>query len=182
MKIRVLVIVTILLLASFSYGEDRFFIEAKGNYFQPSEKAFQDMYGSGMSFGGEIGINIWKWIGIWAGGDYFTKKGKMTFTEEETKLRIIPIYGGIKFQLPKSRISPYAGFGVGYFQYKETNPIGEVEKGDIGYIGQIGCLFKIIGSLFFDVKGSYSYCKVKPVDIEADLGGLKGGIGLGFEF
>ena len=167
--------------SSLTYA-DGFFIEAKGNYCQPTDQYFKDIYGSGITYGGEIGIILWKWIGVWAGGDYFNKKGKMTFTEEETKIQITPIYGGIRFQLPNSSISPYLGFGFGYFQYKETNPIGKVEKGDIGYIGQVGCIFKIKGALFFDINGSYSYCKVKPVDIEADLGGLKAGIGLGFEF
>lgn len=46
----------------------------------------------------------------------------------------------------------------------------------------LGCRIKAIGLLFLDMKGSYSYCKVKPADIEADLGGFRGGIGLGLEF
>ena len=36
--------------------------------------------------------------------------------------------------------------------------------------------------ILFDIKGSYSYCKVKPADLEANLGGLKVGLGLGLEF
>ena len=181
MKIRILVILIFFLFGTLVFGGN-FRIEAVGYYFQPSEKAFKDIYGSGITYGGEIGLNLWKGIGIWAGGDYYTNKGKSTFTKEDIEIQLFPLYGGIKIQLPKSSIRPYAGFGVGYFQYIETTPFGTVEKGDIGYIGQVGCMFKIGGALFFDIKGSYSYCKVKPVDIEADIGGLKAGIGLGFEF
>ena len=181
MKKRVVLTAFIFLCGTFAYGGN-FQIEVIGHYFQPSEKVFKDIYGSGMSYGGEISINLWKWIAFWAGGDYYSKNGTTTFTEEETKIRIVPFYAGIKFQLKRSSINPYAGFGLGYFQYKETNPIGKVEKSDLGYIGQVGCLFKIFGSLFIDIKGSYSYCKVKPVDIEANLGGLRIGAGLGFEF
>ena len=177
---KLVIIIAILVSSSGLATAKGIFIELKGSYFNPSEKVFKDIYGSGMTYGGEIGIALWKGIDIWAGGDYFTKKGKLTFTEEETELQIMPIYGGIKIRLTRAKISPYIGLGVGYFQYKETNPIGKIEKGDIGYIGQVGCLFKVAGALFFDINGSYSYCKVKPVDIKADLGGLKLGIGLGF--
>jgi len=125
---------------------------------------------------------FWKGIGIWVGGHYFTKEGITTFTKEKTEMQITPIYGGIKFRVPNARISPYLGLGIGYFKYKETTPFGSVEKGDIGYIGQIGFIFKIIGPLCLDIKGSYSYCKVKPEDIEANLGGLQGMVGIGFDF
>lgn len=181
MKKLITIIAVTIFLSGLANAADYMF-ELKTNYFTPSEQSFKDVYGSGMTYGAEIGITLWKGIGIWAGGDYFTKKGKMTFTEEETELQIIPLYGGIKFRLLKGGISPYIGLGIGYFLFKETNPVGKVEEGDIGYIGQAGFLIKIAGALFFDIKGSYSYCKAKPVDIEADLGGFKVGIGLGFEF
>lgn len=171
----------IIMFSALSHAEV-FFIEAKGNYFQPKDQTFKEIYGNGMSFGGEIGITLGKGIGIWAGGHYFSKKGKLTFTEEDTEIQIIPLYAGLRFRLAKAGIRPYVGFAVGYFRYKEVNQIGTIKKGDIGYIGQVGIIFKVGGALFLDIKGSYSYCKVKPVDIEANLGGLQGGIGLGLEF
>jgi len=181
-KKQLFLLLGILLFGIFAYGGRVFKIEAVGYYFQPSDKAFKDIYSSGISYGGEISITIWRGINVLAGGDYYYKKGKTSFTEEETEIQIIPLYGGIKLQVPNSNISPYAGFGIGYFTYKETSQIGKVEEGNMGFIGQLGCSFKIARGLFLDIKGSYSYCKVKPVDIEADLGGLKAGIGLGFEF
>jgi len=165
--------------ASMAYGH---YIEAKGSYFMPSEQIFKDIHGNGMSFGGEIGLNLVNGLSLWIGGDYYTNTGKLTFSGEETELQIIPLYGGLKYRMPNPVISPYVGLGVGYFLYKETNIIGTVEKGNIGYIGQLGVIFKVGGPLFFDIQGCYSYCKVKPADVEVDLGGLKGTIGLGFEF
>lgn len=158
------------------------FIELKGSYFTPSDQYFKDIYGGGICYGGEIGITVWKGLSVWAGGDFFAKKGKMTFTGEETEISIIPLCGGIMYQLSSSSVRPYAGFGVGYFQYKESTPVVDVSKGDIGYMGMVGCIVKIGEKFFFDLKASFSSCKVKPLEIEADLGGLKGGIGLGFEF
>lgn len=169
------------LFSALSYAKG-FSIEARGYYFQPTDQYFKDIYGKAVSFGGEIGINVWKGVNIWIGGDYLSKKGKLTFTEEETELQVIPITCGVRFQFTESGLIPYVGIGIGYFKYKETNPIDSVEKGDVGYIGKVGCFFKIMGGLFFDIEGSYSYCRVKPAEVEADLGGLKAGIGLGFEF
>lgn len=170
--------------SSLAYG--KFLIEAKGIYFQPSDKNFKEVYGGGkfeewISYGGEIGITLGRGVGLWAGGHYFNKKGKLTFTEEETTLQITPVYGGIKFRSAESGVSPYLGVGIGYFQYKEENRIKRISKASIGYIWQIGLLFKA-GVIVIDFQASYSYCKVKPADVEANLGGLQGGIGLGFEF
>ncbi|NIO48888.1 MAG: outer membrane beta-barrel protein [Candidatus Aminicenantes bacterium] len=172
---------TIIMFPALSHA-GAFFIEANANYFRPKDQSFKEIYRNGKSFGGEIGITLGKGISIWAGGHYFSKKGKLTFTEEDTKIQIIPLYAGLRYRLEKANIRPYVGFAIGYFRYKEANPIGTIKKGDIGYIGQVGIIFKVGGALFLDIKGSYSYCKVKPVDIEANLGGLQGGIGLGLEF
>ena len=161
---------------------ESFRIEGMVHYFQPTDEFFKDIYGSGMVFGGEIGIKLWEWVSLWAAADFYNKEGKTTFTEEVTELRIIPVSGGLMFQTMSSVFRPYTAIGVGYFQYSEENPIGKVKNGDIGYIVQLGCRIKVAGPLFFDVKGSYSYCKVKPADFEIDLGGLKGAIGLGLEF
>lgn len=179
---RILIFCLAIIMFSGLSQAEAFFIEAKGNYFLPKDQSFKDIYGNGKSFGVEIGLALGKRISIWAGGHYFSKKGKLTFTEEDTKIQIIPLYAGLRYRLAKSSIRPYVGFAFGYFRYKEINPIGTIKKGDIGYIGQVGIIFKVGGALFLDVKGSYSYCKVKPVDIEANLGGLQGGIGLGLEF
>jgi len=179
-RILILCLAIIMSFASAYAKEVRIIV--RGKYFQPVEQDFIDIYGKGMIYGGEINISVWKRIDIWAGVDYFSNKGELTFSKEETEIQIIPIYGGIKYRLSKGMLNPYIGLGLGYFLYKETNPIGTVEKGNIGYITQLGCLIKIMEGLFLDIHGAYNYCRVKPADKEANLGGLQGGIGLGFEF
>lgn len=161
---------------------DSFSISGTAHYFQPSDEFFKNIYGNEIIFGGEIGIKLWKWVSIWAAADFYSKKGKTTFTEEATEIQITPIFGGLMFQFRLSGFRPYMAFGVGYFQYKETNPIGKVEKQDMGYIVQAGFRLKAIGPLLLDMKASYSVCKVKPADIKADLGGFRAGVGLGLEF
>ena len=160
----------------------RILFEAVGSYFQPSDQVFKSIYGSGTYFGAEINITLMRGVSLWAGAHMFSKTGLTTFTQEPTEISITPIYGGLKFRAPSAKVSPYLGLGVGYFQYKETSAIGEVQKGDIGYIGQLGILINVIGPVYLDLKGCYSYCKVQPEELEADLGGFQviGGFGFGF--
>ena len=184
MKKYILVLAAILMVSAplLQAQDGSFRIEGMVNYFQPSEDAFKDIYGSGMTYGGEIGIRIMDWLSLWAGADFYNQTGELTFTGEETELQIIPVYGGLMFELPNQQFHPYAALGVGYFQYKEENPIGSVDGGELGYIVQAGVRITVVSSLFFDIKGSYSICKTQPADFEIELGGIKGGIGIGFEF
>jgi len=169
----------------FSWGEIRaatIRVEIKGAYFQPSDEAFRDIYGQGQTFGAELGFKFNKFMGLWLSVDSFSKKGQMTFTQEETTLKIMPISAGLSLEVALSFISPYAHLGVGYFHYEESNILGQVKKNNFGYAGQIGLLIKAVGPLYLDLFGQYSSCKVKPLELEANLGGLKAGLGLGLQF
>lgn len=158
-------------------------VAASAAYFKPSDKIFQEIYGHGYSFGGEIRIAVWKGLNLWVSGDYFSKDGRLSLTQEKTSLRIIPLCGGIAFHFLKGRYSPHLGLGVGYFQYKETSDIDTVKKADIGFVGRVGCFISITGPLFFDIQGSYSTCSVKPGELEkVDLGGWSARLGIGLQF
>jgi len=158
------------------------YIELRGNYFSPSEKAFQDIYGGGMRYAGELTFGIWKNLQLWIEGNYFSKDGELTFTKEETSLQIIPIGSGIKYTFPAGIFSIYAGAGINYYLYKESNILGEVSKGGLGFVGKIGVMVTVIKGLFFDLYGEYSHCKITPDDFTINIGGMAAGIGLGYKF
>ncbi len=157
-------------------------IQARGSYFSPSDAFFREIYGYGITWGGELGFGFGGPLAGWAGGDYFVQKGKLPFTEDETKIRIVPLSAGIKYFLGFGRWRPYVGGGIAYFQFRETNSIGTVEKGGIGFLGRGGIVLKLGTTFFLDLQGSWSSCRVKPLEVEANLGGLSLGLGLGFEF
>jgi hypothetical protein len=157
-------------------------VQLRATYLLPSEQAFKDVYDGGMTYGGEISIGIIKKIDLWAGGSYFSKNGKLTFTEEDTKVSIIPLGIGIKYKLLDGSIKPYVGLGLNYYQYKESNLLGDVSKGGLGFVAKAGGIFKISGGLLVDLFFGYSYCKMKPADFEINIGGLEAGIGIGYEF
>ena len=157
-------------------------IEFKGSYFSPSESFFKDIYGGGIMYGAEVSFSVWKQLDVWLGGSYFTKKGELTFTKEETKLDIMPIGGGLKYRLTTGVFNLYAGAGLNYYQYKESNPLGDVSKGGLGYIGKIGSYVNVAGGFLIDLYVNYSYCKLKPADFEINIGGIEAGVGIGYKF
>ncbi|MDW7760721.1 MAG: hypothetical protein SCM96_08790 [Acidobacteriota bacterium] len=161
---------------------DSFSIQARGAYFIPSEAVFKEIYGESPVYGGGISLKIMGGLSLWAGGSFFNKTGTLTFTEESTTMTLIPVFGGLQYQFLSGRFRPYIGAGAGYILYKEENPIGKVEDGGLGFMGLAGVKVLIAGPLFLDLQGSYSMCKVEPAGIEADLGGIHIGLGLGLQF
>ena len=157
-------------------------LKVRAGYFRPSERSSKDIYGGGMTIGGEINIKLWKSLDLWFIADYYFKNGRLPFTKEKTKMTLIPIGGGPKINFRKGRLNLYLGFGPLIYVYKETNPIGVAKGTDLGITGQAGCYVNIVGRLLFDVSLNYSYCSVKPQKIKADLGGILAGIGIGYEF
>jgi opacity protein-like surface antigen len=157
-------------------------LEAKGQYFSPSERYFRDIYGAGWMAEGEIGIRLFRGLELWAGGGYFSRKGQLTFTREETTLTILPVGGGLRYRITSGKISGYVGAGVNYYQYKESNPIGDVSKKSAGFVVKAGVFFRIVPGLLLDLNLGYTYCKMTPADFEINIGGIAAGAGLAIEF
>ncbi|MGD2295285.1 MAG: hypothetical protein PVF22_05560 [Candidatus Aminicenantes bacterium] len=154
-------------------------IEAKGSYFYPSEEAFQDIYGGGLMYGGEVSVSIWKNLELWVGGCYFTQDGLLTFTQEDTTLKILPFGGGLKYRITNGVLGLYIGAGVNYYDYRESNVIGDVQKGGVGGVAKLGLYIEPVKMFVVDVFAEYSYCKMTPADFTINIGGIKAGIGLG---
>ena len=153
-----------------------------GRLFQPDGQDLPRDLRVRDELGGELSFSISERGAIWAGGDYYSKVGKLGFTQDETKIRIVPLAAGVKYYFSGGRLRPYAGAGAAYFQYKETNSIGTIEKGDVGFVARAGLLVMLGPTFFMDVQGGWSTCSVQPGDVKANLGGLSLGLGLGFEF
>ena len=155
----------------------------KGSYFSPWDKAFQDIYGGGMIYGIEASTGILKNIEMWIEAGYFSNKGKLSFTKEETRLRIIPVGGGIRYlqyEGIKKLYACYSDIGVNYYFYRESNILGTVIWGGLGFIGKIGLFVKVKGKMIIDFFASYSVCTMKPADFRINIGGLEAGIGIGY--
>ncbi|MFQ6108493.1 MAG: hypothetical protein ACE5L7_02950 [Candidatus Aminicenantales bacterium] len=162
-------------------------LEISGSYFFPSEKAFRDIYGPGGKWGLDISRNIWKNMEVYLEAHYFTKRGKLTFTQESTRLRILPLGVGLKYLFLKKRTHLYAGAGITYNVFEEKNPIGRTRDYQWGVAVRLGALRKMKGlkkffkEFIIDAYIHYNYCKMKPAEISIDIGGVDLGLALGFE-
>ncbi len=158
--------------------------ELKGGILVPSERAFGDIYGDGliMMYGAEISIGIFGSLEVWLDGSYSLQKGKLSLTQEETRLKIIPTGGGLKFRFPVEELDFYVGLGLNYYRYEEYSPLGNVKENALGYIGKLGVSKKIMGGLLIGFYLDYSYCKLKPADFRVNIGGFQTGWRLGYEF
>ena len=170
-----------ILFSGLANAEGVFFM-FKGSYFIPSEQAFREIYGGGIMFGGELAFKIWNSFDIWLDGNYLTRTGELTYTQEKTELRIVPVTVGLRYRFVSGITNLYLGLGACYFMFHESNVIGDVDKGGIGFKGKIGSFFSITRNLFFGLSVSYSYGKMTPAYFTINVGGIEAEAGIGFEF
>jgi len=159
-----------------------FSIKAGGTYFYPAEESMKNIYGNGSGWGGEINIKLWRFIDLWMFGNSFEKAGSLPYTREPTKISLITYGGGIKFRFTAGRLSFYLGGGPAACYYKENNAIGQARGTDPGFVGQLGLYVRIIGGLILDVAADYASIKAKPKTIEADLGGARAAVRIGYVY
>lgn len=177
-----LVFLCILFISGSALASD-YRMELKMSYFNPSKKVFKDIYGSGSMYGIKAERNrIYKKFGITVEAGYFEKRGKLTFTQEDTTVKIAFLGPGIIYQHTKGRFDLYGGAGFRYYYFEERNPIGHVSQGKWGYFISLGSYIHITKKFWADLSVSYSGCQVKPADLEVEIGGLEAGIGLAYEF
>lgn len=163
-------------------------LEISGSYFFPSEKAFREIYGPGGEIGFDIGKTIWKNMEFHLEVHYYTKTGRLTFTQEKTRVKILPLGAQLRYVFLKRGFHLYAGTGLTYCFFEEKNPIGKVDEGQLGLSARIGGYKKIKGlkkfikNFIIDAYISYSYCEMKPAEVKIEIGGADFGMALGFEF
>jgi hypothetical protein len=158
-------------------------LEANLGYFYPAfEEAFSDIYGGGLTYGGDLTINVWRNLGIWFGVSSFSRAGELTFTQEETQLSQMSFVLGANLTFLTSPVSFYAGLGVRLMSYKESNVLGEVKDTGFGVEAKLGIYKKILSDFFADLFVGISFCEMQPADFKINVGGIEAGIGIGYEF
>lgn len=159
--------------------------EVRLGYFVPAGAGLRDVYKNGLTWGAELTVPLSKGLCAWAGVDYFHKNGKLTFTQENTTIRITPLFAGLKLQSMAASVRPYAAAAAGYFLFKETNIIGTASGQRIGFLGQLGLLIKIKGPAWLDISTRYAWAKFTSGGEEpftTQLGGFQAGLGAAVRF
>lgn len=157
----------------------------KGGLFFPSDQVFQDVYKNVTVFGGELAVPLGGGLHLWAGAEYFGDTGILPVTLEESKLRIVPVFAGLRYHFGRSSVRPYLGAAAALFLFKEENPIGSVSESGIGVLGQGGILFRLGRPVGLDAFVNYRACTLKTDGddpLQAKIGGLSAGLGLVVKF
>ncbi len=163
-------------------------LEISASYFYPFEKAFRNIYGQSMKYGFELGRSVWKNLEFHVEFHYFSKRGKLTYTQEGTRIIVRPIGANLRYVFLIRKVHLYAGGGLTYNTFEERNPIGTVNENKFGFsvraggYSRIKGLKKIMKEFIIDIYISYNYCEMKPAEIGFNIGGLDTGVALGFVF
>ncbi len=164
---------------------DQVTVGVKAGYFVPGAKSFRDSYKAGFAYGADLSVRLVGGLSFWAGADLFAKTGTTSYTHEAIKIRVIPIYGGLKLRLGREGrgARPYFAGAAGYFRTEETGEIGKVTSGRVGFLGQVGVEVRLVRSLYLDFQARYSRCRALPdPETDSQVGGFFAGLGLSAGF
>ncbi|MBP6059300.1 MAG: hypothetical protein KA522_00840 [Candidatus Saccharicenans sp.] len=145
----------------------------------------KSIYGNGQVYFPAALVDLWKGfiLGVGYEGGY-SRDGHIGIYEEFTNLKIEGIEAFAGYQLNLKVISIYARGGYGIYSYKQFIDNPEIpfkideKKGAFVVAG--GLKLFPVRNLFIIAELKYVPLKVKPIEEEIDLGGLRvlGGLGL----
>ncbi len=160
-------------------------VTIKAGLFLPADKLFRQIYSGGLSFGVDVAVPLAGALHLWAGGEFYSKRGLIPVSEEATRARIIPLYAGLRAQFGRKKLRPYVGAATGYFFLHEENPLGTADDGGLGFLSQAGIQAGLAGAFRLDIFVGYRACTVRSGGddpLEAKLGGFSTGLGLAYRF
>jgi len=182
MKARAAASVLILLMTSAAPAAERFSVTIRSGYFQPSDQVFRTIYGGGISWQVEGAVAFWKGFEFWAGAGLFSKDGHIIPTGEPTSVWLVPAGGGLRYVLSAGNVSFYGGAGILRDFFRESNFIGRVSWGRWAAQFEAGRRFLLRKLWFLDLHFQYSSCRMKPADLEFNVGGFSIAAGVGVRF
>jgi hypothetical protein len=156
-------------------------VEVKGAFYSSADANFRDIYGGAMKFGLEGGLGISKNLAAWAGLDYVHKTGTLAISNEETKVSIIPVSAGVRYEIPYGeKLRFHVGAGLQMVLFSEDAPLGTTSKSGFGLIATAGGMYQVSSKVSAGLFINWSTCSMTNEDVEFKVGGLD--IGVGIEF
>ena len=146
---------------------------------------FQDVYGKSTGyFGGEMNFFIpikgQEGISLALDVKSISASGMSTVTEEEVKLKLLPISFAVLYMRHYSRLIPFVGLGGSIFSYEETYPpsfaIPSTKGSTFGLNLQLGTYIKVLESLSFKIFFKFYDARTKENDLNINLGGNEYGV------
>jgi opacity protein-like surface antigen len=115
----------------------------------------------------------------------YDRDGVVGLYEEKASLKVAGWLLFAGYEKTFKKLTPYARLGWGFFSYRQTveSPFEQkVDDSASGLALAAGLRYRIAKGFFAAADLRYGMLKVKPIDIEVDLGGLRYSLGVGYIF
>jgi len=152
-----------------------------------ADSKIKDVYGNGAAYFPSLRLVVWKGLELGVGyeGGY-KRDGVIGLFEEKTTLQVtgFELFAGYGYRM--SILEPYARLGYGFYAYKQTIESEfipfKVDNKKSGVTLAAGLRVYPLAGLNLSLEAKYIPLKVKPVDVEVDLGGWRLALGAGYSF
>jgi len=152
---------------------------------QTVDSDIKSVYGNGMIYFPFLALT---WKGVILGAGYeggYSKTGKIGIYQEASRLTVNGFELYIGYAAKISRFFPYIKIGYGSYSYKQTidSPYisdVRVDGSKSTVTGSGGIKFYPIKNIFLAIEVRYVPLKVKPLEEEVDLSGMRFQGGVGF--
>ena len=148
------------------------------------DAAIKEVYGNGAVYFPYLAVNAWKGLtfGLGYEGGY-DRDGKIGLYQEDSNFKVTGLEFFAAYRLELGNLSPYLKLGFGSYTYKQTvSGVSKVDDKKSGLNLALGVRYYLVKGLFLAAEVKYVPLKVKPMEEEVDLTGMRLGAGLGYTF
>jgi hypothetical protein len=142
------------------------------------------VYGNGSVYFPYLAVNVWKGLSFGLGyeGGY-NRDGKIGLYNEDSCLKISGMEIFAAYRLELGNLSPYLKLGFGSYAYEQyVSNINKVDDTKSALNLAVGIRYYLLKGLFLAAEAKYVPLKVKPLEEEVDLTGIRLGFGIGYTF
>ncbi len=154
--------------------------------FQPSNSHVNKTYGSSVVYELE-----WNWrqmfcsLDGWVNVSFLSKRGHFGEDHLNTRLRVYPVSFGLKRSfLVTDNFILYAGLGASY-TFAQGNFFDDnrhVHRQAWGFVAKGGLMYNLYNGVYLDFYGDYYYTGLSSHGDTINVGGFRGGLGIGFGY
>jgi hypothetical protein len=150
-----------------------------------NEPRFEAAYPSGGPIGGlTLSSALAANFNVYLDVKYYSRRGKLTFSQEKTSFYMVPIDLGLRYILTLGPLLPYFGGGFDFYLYYEDNAIGTVLNSTTGahVMGGAYLRFGQTVPVMINARVQYTWAKAEQDANQVQLGGLEYCLGLAFTY
>ena len=144
----------------------------------------KEVYGNGSAYYPYLAVTVWKGLAFGLGyeGGY-DRDGKIGLYQEDSNFKVSGMEFFAAYRLEFGKLSPYLKLGFGSYAYKQSvSNVVKVDDKKSALNLAVGIRYYVTPGLFLAAEAKYVPLKVKPLEEEVDLSGMRLAAGVGYTF